>query len=68
MAPPAAGIPADVMKNMSKVILLTNMVGPGDVDDELEAETKEECAKYGEVNKCLIFEVCIFCEISNFKL
>ncbi len=33
------------------------MVGPGDVDDELEAETKEECAKYGEVNKCLIFEV-----------
>ena len=33
------------------------MVGPGDVDDELEAETKEEGAKYGEVNKCLIFEV-----------
>lgn len=57
MAPPAAGIPADVMKNMSKVILLTNMVAPGDVDDELEAETKEECAKYGEVNKCLIFEL-----------
>lgn len=57
MPPPAVGIPADVMKNMSKVILLTNMVGPGDVDEELEAETKEECAKYGEVNKCLIFEL-----------
>lgn len=57
MGPPAVGIPADVMKNMSKVVLLKNMVGPGDVDDELEAETKEECAKYGEVNKCLIYEI-----------
>ena len=34
-----------------------NMVGPGDVDDDLEGETKEECQKYGEVNKCVIFEV-----------
>lgn len=33
------------------------MVGPGDVDDELETETKEECQKYGEVNKVIIFEV-----------
>lgn len=33
------------------------MVGPGDVDDDLEGETKEECQKYGEVNKCVIFEV-----------
>lgn len=33
------------------------MVGPGDVDDELEVETKEECQKYGEVNKVIIFEV-----------
>lgn len=56
-APPVVGIPADVMKNMSKVILLTNMVAPGDVDDDLEAETKEECAKYGEVNKCIIYEL-----------
>lgn len=34
-----------------------NMVGPGDVDDMLEIETKEECQKYGEVNKVIIFEV-----------
>jgi splicing factor 45 len=54
---PVVGIPADVMKNMSKVILLTNMVAPGDVDEDLEEETKEECAKYGEVNKCVIFEL-----------
>jgi len=54
---PVVGIPADVMKNMSKVILLTNMVAPGDVDEDLEQETKEECAKYGEVNKCVIYEL-----------
>jgi splicing factor 45 len=33
------------------------MVGPGEVDDELERETAEECEKYGKVIKCLIFEV-----------
>ncbi len=33
------------------------MVGPGDVDDDLEPETAEECAKYGKVVKCIIFEV-----------
>jgi splicing factor 45 len=33
------------------------MVLPGDVDDDLEAETKEECQKYGDVNKCVIYEV-----------
>lgn len=36
------------------------MVGPGDVDDELEIETKDECQKYGEVNKVIIFEVKFF--------
>ena len=33
------------------------MVGSGEVDDDLEPETAEECAKYGKVVKCLIFEV-----------
>lgn len=33
------------------------MVGPGEVDPELESETAEECAKYGKVTKCVIFEV-----------
>ena len=33
------------------------MVGPGEVDDDLEGETKEECAgKYGPIVKVLIFE------------
>jgi splicing factor 45 len=33
------------------------MVAPGDVDEELEGETKEECQKYGEVNSVVIFEI-----------
>lgn len=47
----------EIMKNPSKVVLLRNMVGPGEVDEELEPETKEECGKYGDVVKCLIFEI-----------
>ncbi|KAK2151329.1 hypothetical protein LSH36_367g05044 [Paralvinella palmiformis] len=34
-----------------------NMVGPGEVDEELEPETAEECEKYGKVARCLIFEI-----------
>ncbi|KAG0319815.1 hypothetical protein BGZ99_004891 [Dissophora globulifera] len=41
----------------STVILLTNMVGPGEVDDTLQEETAVECEKYGSVVRCLIFEV-----------
>ena len=34
------------------------MVGPGEVDDELEPEIKEEChGKYGDVSKVVIFEM-----------
>ncbi|GAB1600698.1 splicing factor 45-like [Argonauta hians] len=48
---------SNLLKNPSKVILLRNMVGSGEVDDDLEPETAEECAKYGKVVKCLIFEI-----------
>ncbi|CAG8613693.1 22721_t:CDS:2, partial [Racocetra persica] len=42
----------------SRVILLTNMVGHGEVDDTLQEETADECnEKYGAVERCLIFEV-----------
>lgn len=47
----------NLLKNPSKVVLLRNMVGPGEVDDDLEPETAEECAKYGKVIKCVIFEI-----------
>lgn len=33
------------------------MVGPGEVDEELEPEVKEECCKYGEVTRVIIHEV-----------
>ena len=34
------------------------MVGPGEVDDDLEPEIKEEChGKYGDVQSVVIFEI-----------
>ncbi|KAH7426237.1 hypothetical protein KP509_11G091900 [Ceratopteris richardii] len=41
----------------TRVVLLRNMVGPGEVDDELEDEVATECAKYGTVTRVLIFEI-----------
>ena len=38
------------------IIFLQNMVGPGEVDNELQPETAEECRKYGQVIKCLVYE------------
>uniref|UniRef100_A0A182K491 Splicing factor 45 n=1 Tax=Anopheles christyi TaxID=43041 RepID=A0A182K491_9DIPT len=48
----------EIMKSPSKVVLLRNMVGPGDVDDELEPEVKDECnTKYGDVVTVVIHEI-----------
>ena len=42
------------------------MVGPGEVDDELQPEVEEECqTKYGEVAKVIIFEVGQSCGMIN---
>jgi len=47
----------EIMRSPSKVVLLRNMVGPGEVDDDLEPEVKDECnTKYGEVVQVVIFE------------
>jgi len=56
-AGPPRGAPAADEGSPSRVILLTNMVGPGEVDDGLAGETAEECQKYGPVLKCSITEV-----------
>merc|ERR1712217_229713 len=41
----------------TKVVLLTNLVGAGDVDEDLEEETAEEAQKYGTLKKCSIKEL-----------
>ncbi|KAG0625993.1 hypothetical protein M758_2G094200 [Ceratodon purpureus] len=41
----------------TRVVLLRNMVGPGEVDSELEDEISSECSKYGNVTRVLIFEI-----------
>ncbi|KAH8551443.1 hypothetical protein BGW37DRAFT_493663 [Umbelopsis sp. PMI_123] len=46
-----------VRSDATTIVLLRNMVGPGEVDDTLQRETADECSKYGKVERCLIFEV-----------
>ncbi|XP_055689354.1 splicing factor 45 [Lutzomyia longipalpis] len=58
--PPQSAEPSitEIMKSPSKVVILRNMVGPGDVDSELEPEVKDECnTKYGDVVTVVIHEV-----------
>ncbi|XP_060026965.1 splicing factor 45-like [Erinaceus europaeus] len=47
----------EMLKCPTKVVLLRNMVGAGEVDEDLEVETTEECEKYGKVGKCVIVEI-----------
>ncbi|KAK6049975.1 g-patch domain protein [Cooperia oncophora] len=63
--PPAQATPmgvapinmAQAMKSSTKVLMLTNMVGPDEVDDELEPEIREEMAKYGQVASVVIHKM-----------
>ncbi|KAG1669131.1 hypothetical protein FOA52_002642 [Chlamydomonas sp. UWO 241] len=48
---------AHLVGKPSRVICLRNMVGPNEVDEELEEEVGNECTKYGEVMSVMIFEV-----------
>ena len=45
------------MGTPTRVVLLRNMVGPGQVDEDLEDEVANECSKYGQVKSVMIFEV-----------
>merc|ERR1712224_820485 len=44
-------------KAPTRIVLLTNMVGAGDVDEDLERETAEEVGKYGKLVKCTVIQV-----------
>eukprot|EP00904_Undaria_pinnatifida_P005629 jgi/Undpi1/2196/HiC_scaffold_12.g05582.m1 len=46
-----------LFSNPTRVLLLKNMVGPGEVDDDLEGETQGECERFGPVRRCLIYEI-----------
>jgi len=37
-------------------MILRNMVGPEDVDEDLESEVVDECSKYGNVNRVIIYQ------------
>lgn len=41
----------------TRVLLLNNMVGAGEVDEDLEEETGEEAGKYGKLRRCVIREI-----------
>lgn len=40
----------------SKTVILRNMVGPEDVDEELEVDIKSECKKHGSVERVVIYK------------
>merc|ERR1712039_641890 len=41
----------------TRVLLLNNLVGAGEVDEDLEGETAEEAGKYGKLKRCVIKEI-----------
>ncbi|GAX73468.1 hypothetical protein CEUSTIGMA_g920.t1 [Chlamydomonas eustigma] len=48
---------ATLVGKPARVICLRNMVGPGEVDEDLEDEVGNELTKYGNVTSVMIFEV-----------
>jgi len=47
----------EILRNPTKIVLLRNMVGPSEVDSDLEPEVREECAKYGEAVASKVFVI-----------
>jgi poly(U)-binding-splicing factor PUF60 len=40
----------------NKVMVLRNMVDASEVDEELEGEVTDECGRYGQVDKVIIYQ------------
>ncbi|KAL3864051.1 hypothetical protein ACJMK2_005762 [Sinanodonta woodiana] len=43
-------------KSECRVVVMRNMVGPEDLDDELETDVTEECGKFGNVKQVIIYQ------------
>ena len=43
-------------ENTTRVMVLRNMVGVEDLDDDLQEEVTDECEKYGKVQRVVIYE------------
>ncbi|KAI8824142.1 uncharacterized protein EV422DRAFT_489406, partial [Fimicolochytrium jonesii] len=54
---PQSRMQRPIQPSQSPVILLKNMVGPGQVDADLQNETAEECTRFGRVTKCVVYEL-----------
>uniref|UniRef100_A0A915B5W0 Splicing factor 45 n=1 Tax=Parascaris univalens TaxID=6257 RepID=A0A915B5W0_PARUN len=55
--PPPAVNMTEALKRATRILMLQNMVGPEEIDDQLEPEVKDEMKKYGQVNKVLIYRL-----------
>ena len=44
------------IRPQSRVMVLLNMVGVDDLDEDLEMEVTEECGKYGKVVRVIIYQ------------
>merc|ERR1719188_1615359 len=56
-AKPAEEAKKQQVRPPTKVLLLNNLVGRGEVDEDLEEETAEEASKYGKLKKCVVKEI-----------
>merc|ERR1719277_1750067 len=56
-AKPAEEAKKQQVRPPGKVLLLNNLVGRGEVDEDLEEETAEEAGKYGKLKKCVVKEI-----------